>query len=64
MNDTDLLSQNYLEESLTGSLIEDPNELEALFEGGDDVRFCIFTASENEAFVDLSFQSGEVDSNF
>ena len=50
MNDTDFpFSENYFQESLTGPqlLQEDPNELEALFEGGDDVRFCTFTVVKN-----------------
>ena len=42
MNDSFNLSlDNVLEESPTGSLLEGPGGLEALFEGGDDVS-CAF----------------------
>jgi hypothetical protein len=39
-----------LVESPTGSLLEEPIGLEALFEGGDDVSFCSFTAAKKEVF--------------
>jgi hypothetical protein len=40
-----------LVESPTGSLLEEPIGLEALFEGGDDVSFCSFTAAKKRRFL-------------
>ena len=59
MNDSyDLLLDNVLEESPTGSLLEGPGGLEALFEGGDDVSYAFLQHSTKHIFfVGLSNES-------